>query len=1148
MGTASIAGAQGLLQEHSNLRQKKIPVTDSLRIDSLAISSLSIPGIDKADYRLSPYSSQLYWNKKPVTDSVQVQYRVLPMDFTKTYRHKNRALIDSNYFFSSSAYIQRNANNNKFVDYDQVELNGSYGRSISMGNNQDVVSNSNLNLQVNGYLIDSIKVEAAITDNTIPFQPEGNTSTLQEFDQVSIRLSKNKQSLLLGDYNLNRPDAYFLNYTKRVQGLYFQTENKLSKGLYNKGGISASMAKGEFARNIFNGSEGNQGPYRLLGNNGEQLFVVLAATEKVYVDNILQERGENADYVIDYNTNEVRFMPRRPINQFSRIQVEFEYRTNNYLNSLLFGYDELNIGKKWQIKVNAYSNQDAKNQGFQQNLSGEQKRFLAGIGDSVQYALIPNIYKDTFAANKILYRIKDTIIAGIRYDSLYEYSIDASLALYSVSFSYAGSGKGDYTVSGANANGRVYQWKAPVAGQRQGDYAAVSLIITPKMHQLLTIGTQYQIDSFKQLYVELAGSNKDPNTFSALDNTSHQGMAAKMRYQEQRFFGKQDTTGRHNWALQNNVQYEFVDNRFRAIAPYRSVEFGREWNVPLSGTSPDEHWAGIASQLAHRRLGTADYSINLYTRGMDYKGIKNTFGYKINNGKVNTGFNLSLMNAEDTAVHTQFFKPLLFAEYTFRRLLNSTVGASYYAEHNEARLLQSDSMHLSSFYFDIATVFWRSAAQKKYNLVSSYFRRRDFLPFQNEFQQQTHSDNISLQFGLNNSKNHQLNVTGSYRQLHIDNTTVLSLKPEQTLLGRLQYDGALFKRALTFSSLYDFGTGQEQKRNFTYVQVPAGQGMYNWIDYNGDGVQQLNEFVTALYPDQKLFIRIFTPSNEYVKVNNVALNQAISFEPANFFSAQNKSGFVKFCSRISDQLAVQVSNKILNTAGTRSFNPLETIFEDTAILLTNTAFNNTLYYNRSSARWGLDYNFLNNRSRQLLTYGLTATQQKQHLAKVRLALSKALTVNVSGRSGTRSNLSGVSDGSSYLQQYHSAEPALVWLNRSVLRITTSCRYEERRNDAQYGGEAADIRSANLEARYSQTSSGIIQLRFTFSKINYNGLATAPVAYTMLDGLKQGDNFLWYLNWQRRIGKGIELLMEYEGRKAGSSGVINTGRMSLRAML
>ena len=34
----------------------------------------------------------------------------------------------------------------------------------------------------------------------------------------------------------------------------------------------------------------------------------------------------------------------------------------------------------------------------------------------------------------------------------------------------------------------------------------------------------------------------------------------------------------------------------------------------------------------------------------------------------------------------------------------------------------------------------------------------------------------------------------------------------------------------------------EVKREYSYLQVASGQGTYAWIDYNSDGVQQLNEF------------------------------------------------------------------------------------------------------------------------------------------------------------------------------------------------------------------------------------------------------------------------------------------------------------------
>lgn len=1131
-----------LWSAYSNKVIKTLAVSDTLLIDTVGVQGVTIIGVEPNQYIVSGVNGKLCWVKKPQKDSVTIIYRRLAFNFSKVYQNKSLNIVDSVYRLGAGDIAKSNASS-PFINYNQLESNGSYGRSISIGSNQNLISNSNFNLQLNGYLLDSIKIEAALTDNTIPFQPEGNTARLQEFDLISIKLSKNKKILQLGDYFVNNSNTYFLNFNKKVQGVIFQTTDNITSNLKNQLVTSISIAKGEFARNIINGIEGNQGPYRLVGNNGEQLFIVLAASEKVYVDNVLQERGENADYVINYNTNEITFMPRRLINQYSRIQVEFEYRTNNYLNSLLYVQDELQINKKWKINFNLYSNQDAKNQGYQQNLTADNKRLLAAVGDSTQLALVNNFSLDTFNANKILYFIKDTIWLGNKYDSVCVYSNDKSQALFSVSFSFVGTQKGDYKIKGGTSNGRVYEW----VGSNQGDYSAVSLLVAPKMQQMLTLAATYQIDSFKVINTELVGSSYSPNTFSNIDNKYHQGMAAKMSYSEKRFFKNKKSIDTNQLVLNNNLHFEYVQAQFKPIAPFRTVEFGRDWNVPLVGSILDENLLKYSTSLFKKKLGDIAYDFDYYTRALSYKGFKNKIGYDYSNEIITIGAQASVMNSQDTGSKSQYFKPNFFIEYKLPKALRSTIGAKYVLEKNEIHNTTTDSLLNTSYNFDISTIFIRSNASKLLHYNLEYFKRKDYNVFLNQWQNQSYSDNYTAQIGLGEQTNHRLNMIATYRQLNIQDKNTVNIKPEESLIGRIAYDGIFWNQAMVISTLYNFSTGQEQKLNYTYVQVPAGQGQYFWTDYNNDGIQQLNEFSIGLYTDQRIYIRVFTPSDDYVKVNNANLNQSIMLEPSNFFDRNTKQTIPKLLSTLSNQFSVQITNKILSTEGLKTYNPLYKAIIDTSILQSNYAINNIFYINRRSSKWGIDYNFINNSNKQLLSYGLVQTQLLQHNVKTRWGINKMFSLNISGLNGYKQNTSGVKvGGNDYYISFVSIEPSLVWLYQSKVRLSLSAKHDQRLN--QLANQKAYINSLIFDSRYSKSKIGILQFRFTFSNIDYNGLPNDPISFEMLDALKKGANFLWYFNWQRTIGKGMEMLIEYEGRKASTDAIIHTGKMSLRAIL
>ena len=84
---------------------------------------------------------------------------------------------------------------------------GSISRGITVGNTNNLGVTSSLNLQLDGQLADDLFINAVITDQQVPFQPEGNTQQIQDFDKVLVNLYNDKFSLMAGDVVLRTTDG-----------------------------------------------------------------------------------------------------------------------------------------------------------------------------------------------------------------------------------------------------------------------------------------------------------------------------------------------------------------------------------------------------------------------------------------------------------------------------------------------------------------------------------------------------------------------------------------------------------------------------------------------------------------------------------------------------------------------------------------------------------------------------------------------------------------------------------------------------------------------------------------------------------------------------------------------------------------------------
>lgn len=1140
----------------SNLRVKNIPVTgDTVLLDSASMvpNSMFIMGgqglLDSSAFTIDAVKSILIWNKNSdawkniSADSVEIHYRVFPFSFSESVKHKDIKFLSKPSPSGSTQYVYNPSESQpSFFKYEGLQKAGSISRGVTFGTNQDVFVNSSLNLQLSGKLNDQVSILAAITDENIPVQPEGNTQQLQDFDKVFIQLYNDNNKLIAGDFELKRPDSYFMNFFKKGQGGVFSNISALSKTADNKPKtvnrvtLSAAVSKGKFARNVITAIEGNQGPYRLTGSNNESFIIILAGTEKVYIDGVLMKRGLQYDYIIDYNIAELTFTAKRLITKESRITVEFEYSERSYARSLLYLNEEVE-GEKFKIKFNAYSEQDSKNQPLLLDLDSAKKAVMANAGDSIQQAFYPTFDSIDFNPDEILYDRIDTITSNGLYRDVFVYSHDS--AHWQVTFSNVGQGNGDYIQDSSSANGRVFKWVEPVNGTHFGTYAPVGLLITPKKQQLFTLGTDLKISKNNLAGFEVALSNYNINLFSKKDLENDLGYAGKAYYKTTIPLDHDTLKG---WKITTDLNYEFVNKDFKPIERFRNVEFERDWNLGSTTIYKDEHIASGQVALVKTGLGALSYQLKSFEKGSSYNGLLHAAGLALTLKKFNLTTAGSLLNTEGIAINTQYYK---HSADLNKGIWKIVIGAKENTEHNEIHSIPSDSLTITSFSFREYMGYVNTMDSLKNRFGVNYKKRYDDGVALNAFRPATEADEINFTAEFTRKQTHQLRVYTTYRKLDVIDSTITQQAEAKTLLNRIDHTISLWKGVVSATTYYEVGTGQERKLEYYFLEVPAGQGVYDWpVDINNNGVKDLDEFVVAAFPDKAIYIKVFTPTNQYISTRSNQFNEALNINPAAAYkSFQGKQPFI---SRWSNSLSVRLDKKTKEEDVFQALNPFDQDVSDSSLVSANSSIRNTLYFNRTSAKFGWDATAMQNESKTLLINGFESRVLTEYEGNVRWNLSRLLLVSANYKHDDKTNSSEFFPTRNYHLLINEVEPKLSIQPGTSFRTTLSYQYSIRENLIGEIGEKAEANQLGLEMKYNSTGTGTISAKVSYIGIAFNAEENSVLAYEMLEGLHIGKNFTWNASVQRSLGNSIQLSLNYDGRKSENNKAVHTGGVQVRA--
>jgi len=227
---------------------------------------------------------------------------------------------------------------------------------------------------------------------------------------------------------------------------------------------------------------------------------------------------------------------------------------------------------------------------------------------------------------------------------------------------------------------------------------------------------------------------------------------------------------------------------------------------------------------------------------------------------------------------------------------------------------------------------------------------------------------------------------------------------------------------------------------------------------------------------------------------------------------------------------------------------INTDFNDTSLVAFVSSFDHNIFINRGSPSYDiqLSYRSLNNKFSQI-----TGTEHRfshQYYTRTRINIKKKFDALLETAIGEKHY-----DSERFMEQdfdidFWNIIPQLNFRPSQKLRFILKYKIEKNQNTT-IGSEdvKSDSQDLGLEITWRQNSNSNFLLRFNYVLVDFQGDRNTPVEFEMLQGLKDGQNMLWSLNYTKRVSKNIDMIINYNGRKSEDSRLVNMAGVQMRAL-
>jgi len=726
-----------------------------------------------------------------------------------------------------------------------LTFGGTKSVSFATGTNKGSTLDQSLEATVEGQLTPTLKVRAILSDNNLPVQPEGNTEELEYFDRVFVEMEGPNGRATVGDLSLDNRVSSFSPLTRQLRGA--------AASLWNgRGRVSAAGAetKGEFRSVEFRGTTGLQGPYQLLSKGRNTNDVIIAGTERVYVDGVRLQRGQNQDYVIDYDIGSITFTPRRLITTDTEIAADFEVTAERFSRTtVLAAAEKLQLGAGLGLSLLFAREADDESSPKNLTLTQADRDSIAAAGDDPRQAITSGVTPTTPGPGLYVLVPEDTLT-----NTAQHFRFDELLGQYAVTFVEVGEGNGDYRRGGISTRGiPFYEFTGPGLGS----YRTGRLLPLPEETDLYTARLERAAGAFS-VDGEWNLSNHDANTLSTLDDADNEGNAGQLK-----------VGLRHDgaWRMGLAGQASYLEDKFHSFDRVRPGYYYRDWNLEGVELVGNERTYEASADLARAGAGSTRYTLGRLERDQ-YQGWKQELS--LQSGSLNDrGVAIRALDSRMDAVANERTRRFgsLDAGYGFWRVVPSvTVGAETYrnaftAAPDSGRAYRLYAGRLSSR--GGSKVSWR---------IENEQRDTDAIdPVTDDFTLVRTDHTVSGTIGYRGSGATQ----GEVQIIHRREDDKLSGASHDTDLARLKGGSSWDVIGLRADADYEVSQNDAATLQRSVVFVGEGKGDYN-------------ELGEAVGKGKGAYTVVFLPTTDTTPVHTVGFNLRLVWKPAR--TAENRGG------------------------------------------------------------------------------------------------------------------------------------------------------------------------------------------------------------------------------------------------------------------